>query len=542
MGKQKIPDGWVLENGKLIQKRVTHYPPIIFGKDPYSNNLLVSYGQTYLMLAAPPGSGKGVGIVIPNLLLYPHSVVVNDCKFENWDLTAGFRKACGQKVVRFSPERLETHHWNPLKVINQDPLYRLGDVRTLASSLYVPDNMKNASWFSKAADVFTAIVLYLIETPSLPLSLPQCYEIASLGTRIGEWAQRVIQARVGTPDALSEETVRELGGIISESKGREFSTLMSFVTGRLSLYGEKLVALALTESDNEEENIDFSKLREEPTSIYFCVTEGALQKFGPLMNLFFSQAIRENSKILPEQGGNLEDGSLRLKYQVLFLEDEFAVMGRIKVMETAPALSRGAGLRYIIVFQNKSQVCSDDCYGPAGGKAVMDPFHIEVVFAPGDISTAEEYSKRLGTYTERVASSSRNISEGQRRSRGRNVTLHARPLMLPQEVNELPYPEELVFMQPTKWNPALKGRVKKIMWYKEPELTARVDPVRYPVPDIPAGNISKLKGLVVPISQYITDAVKISSPEGDYLNEEQKKRLNIPQVESERESYEDNDY
>lgn len=172
----------------------------------------------------------------------------------------------------------------------------------------------------------------------------------------------------------------------------------------------------------------------------------------------------------------------------------------------------------------------------------MDPFHIEVVFAPGDISTAEEYSKRLGTYTERVASSSRNISEGQRRSRGRNVTLHARPLMLPQEVNELPYPEELVFMQPTKWNPALKGRVKKIMWYKEPELTARVDPVRYPVPDIPAGNISKLKGLVVPISQYITDAVKISSPEGDYLNEEQKKRLNIPQVESERESYEDNDY
>ncbi|MEA6257409.1 hypothetical protein ONJ92_19935, partial [Salmonella enterica subsp. enterica serovar Virginia] len=42
-------------------------------------------------------------------------------------------------------------------------------------------------------------------------------------------------------------------------------TLMSFVTGRLSVYGEKLVALALTESENEEENIDFSRLRVEPT-------------------------------------------------------------------------------------------------------------------------------------------------------------------------------------------------------------------------------------------------------------------------------------
>ncbi|WP_308862530.1 type IV secretory system conjugative DNA transfer family protein, partial [Klebsiella variicola] len=82
----------------------------------------------------------------------------------NFHLTAGFRRACGQKVNRFSPELLETHHWNPLRVINQEPLYRLGEVRTLASSLYVPDNMKNASWFSKAADVFLAICLYLIET------------------------------------------------------------------------------------------------------------------------------------------------------------------------------------------------------------------------------------------------------------------------------------------------------------------------------------------------------------------------------------------
>lgn len=113
-----------------------------------------------------------------------------------------------------------------------------------------------------------------------------------MGTQLGNWAQRVINERRGTEKALSEETVRELSVIVSESKGKEFSTLMSFVTGRLSVYGEKLVALALTESENEEDNIDFSQLRVQPTSIYFCVTEGALKKFGPLMNLF-SQAIRE---------------------------------------------------------------------------------------------------------------------------------------------------------------------------------------------------------------------------------------------------------
>lgn len=525
MKKNKLPSGWEYRDGKPIQTKITTYPAILTGKDPHSDNYLCAYGQTYVMLAAPPGSGKGVGMVIPNLLQYPHSVVVNDVKFENWQLTAGFRRACGQKVQRFSPELLETHHWNPLKVINQDALYRLGEVRTLASSLYVPDNMKNASWFSKARDVFTAMVLYLIETPELPFSLPQCYEIASQGTQLGMWAQRVIDERATAGRPLTDETVRELSVIVSEAKGKEFSTLMSFVTGRLSLYGEKLVALALTESENEEENINFSTLRETPTSVYFCVTEGSLKKFGPLMNLFFSQAIRENTKVLPEFGGNLDDGSLRLKYQVLYVLDELAVMGRIEVMETAPALTRGAGLRYLIIFQNKNQVCSEECYGREGGKAMMDAFHCEVVFAPGDITVAEEYSKRLGNETIRVVSSNNSVAENQRRTRGRNFSLQARALLLPQEVNELPYDDEIIFMQPTKFNPPMKIRANKIMWYKEKCFKERVDPKRYPLPDIPQGNADIVGSLVVPVRPGGHQKVTVATPAGDNLKAEQDRRI-----------------
>ncbi|WP_226020580.1 type IV secretory system conjugative DNA transfer family protein [Serratia symbiotica] len=526
------PKGWIFKEGRLWQQAITTHPALLVGKDPYSKNFLATYGQTYLMLAAPPGSGKGVGVVIPNLLQYPHSVVVNDCKFENWYLTAGFRRACGQRVWRFSPERLETHHWNPLKVINQAPLHRLGDVRQLASSLYVPDNMKNASWWEWARDRFTAIVLYLIETPELPLTLPQCYEIAAQGTQLGAWAQKVIDERSEGDRPLSAETVRELNIIISESKGKEFAQHMTFLTTRLSVYGEKLVALALTESDDPDENIDFSTLRERPTSIYFCVTEGAMKKFSPLMNLFFSQAIRENSKVLPQQGGHVEldDGNmaLRLRYQVLFLMDEFAEMKRVEVMETAPALTRGAGLRYLIIFQNKSQVNADDCYGREGGKALMMPFHVEVVYAPGDIDTATEYSKRLGNTTVRVASNNQNVSDG-RRSRGRSFTVQPRPLMLPQDVNELPYDEALVFMQPTRQTPAMKIRCHKIYWYEEPIFRARVDEKTFPLPAVPRGEATRIDGLVVPmVTQHNRGPVTLSSPEGDCLKDEQRKREKTP--------------
>ncbi|EGH19195.1 conjugal transfer protein, partial [Pseudomonas savastanoi pv. glycinea str. race 4] len=38
--------------------------------------------------------------------------------------------------------------------------------------------------------------------------------------------------------------------------------------------------------------------------------------YGPLMNLFFTQAIRLNSTVIPEQGGHCADGTLRYKYQL----------------------------------------------------------------------------------------------------------------------------------------------------------------------------------------------------------------------------------
>ena len=535
LNEGELPEGWEIRDGRPIQTRITKYPALLMGKDPYSKNFLAAYGQTYMMLAAQPGSGKDVGIVMPNLLTYPHSVVINDVKFESWHKTAGFRAACGQKVFRFSPGELETHRWNPFKAVRKDELWRLGDLRTMASSLYVPDNEKNASWFVKAGNIFVAICLFIIETDGeYQLTLPQVYEISSQGAQLGVWAQREIDERSSKGKPLTDETMREMMMIVSESKSKDFATLTGFLTPRLAIYGEKTVALALTESDNPDENIDFSKLREEPTSVYFCVTEGEMKKFAPLMNLFYSQAIRENSKVIPEFGGNCEDGSLRLKYQVLFLMNEFAIMKRIEIMETAPALSRGAGLRFLIIFQNELQICSNDCYGKEGGKALMDTFHINVVFAPNDIEAATAYSKRLGNRTVKVPSDNAGVSDGQRRSRGRSWTLQPRPLLLPQEVDDLPYKEELIFMAANEKTPKMKIRAKKIFWYKEKVFLKRTNNKLYPLPKVPAADTAKLKGMVKSVVKQ-SQSLKLAKPQGDDILREKarRERVDVPQLNKE---------
>lgn len=49
-------------------------------------------GPQHVLAFAPSRSGKGVGLVLPTLLSWPASCVVNDIKGENWALTAGWRQ------------------------------------------------------------------------------------------------------------------------------------------------------------------------------------------------------------------------------------------------------------------------------------------------------------------------------------------------------------------------------------------------------------------------------------------------------------------
>lgn len=499
------------------QKRIEEHPCLLIGKHPTKNSYLASYGQTFVMLAAPPGTGKGVGVVIPNLLSYPDSMVVNDPKFENWDITSGFRAAAGHKVFRFSPEHLETHRWNPITQLSRDPLYRMGEIRSLASVLYVSDNPKNQEWYNKAANVFTAMLLYLMETPSLPCTLPQAYEIGSLGTGVGAWAQQVIDQRSSGADALSAETLRELNSVVEASKNKSsgWSTTVDIVRDVLSMYAEKTVAWAVSGDD-----IDFAKARMEKTTIYFSVTEGSLKKYGPLMNLFFTQAIRQNSKVLPEQGGHCADGTLKFKYQLTLLMDELAIMGRMEIMETAPALTRGAGLRYMIIFQGKDQVRAERTYGKEAGNGIMKAFHIEIVFAPGDFALAEEYSKRLGNTTVRVQNQSFNASDMRNRSKTNSYSEQARPLMLPQEINELPYDEQIIFVQGTKKTPPSNIRSRKIFWYEDEVFRQRAN---LPPPELPAGDASKIDGLTVPV-RIVEAKAAVAAPHDGQMKEEQHKR------------------
>src|SRR3546814_21181922 len=97
---------------------------LIVGK--LNGNLVRLGGQQFVILAAPTRSGKGVGVVVPNLPDYRESVVVLDIKQENSELTSGWRASQGQEVSLFTPfaDDRRTPRWNPLPYVSQTHAFR----------------------------------------------------------------------------------------------------------------------------------------------------------------------------------------------------------------------------------------------------------------------------------------------------------------------------------------------------------------------------------------------------------------------------------
>jgi type IV secretion system protein VirD4 len=160
----------------LISGRKPSGPSILVGRLPSrlpwrSNNQFLSLpGQLSVMLSAPTRSGKGVSVVIPNLLNWPDSLVALDVKGENFAITAGYRAAHGQAVYAFSPfdASARSHRWNPLSTVRTNPLHRVGDLLTIGQVFFPNDGSGTSSeafFNDQARNLFLGLGLLLLETP-----------------------------------------------------------------------------------------------------------------------------------------------------------------------------------------------------------------------------------------------------------------------------------------------------------------------------------------------------------------------------------------
>jgi type IV secretion system protein VirD4 len=427
---------------------------VIIGK--LGRHFLYLSGTEHIIVISPTRAGKTTSLAVPDLLTYEHSVVVMDTKGELHLLTSGQRRAMGQVVYKFAPYAADgdTHRFNPLTYVSTDPRKRISEIQTIGAILYPDDPQKDPFWIAKARGAFLGFASYMYDCwdyrikqgqkldPNRDTAFPSFERIYRLSTGDGQGGdlKETIRQWLGTR-IIGEQTRTELSGLVGLSE-ETFSSVIASMQEPLQQFISPILAAATNATD-----FDVMELRRRRMSIYVVIPPDKLGESGKLLNIFFSTVVGQNLKSTPQDDKTI-------KNQVLLLMDEFAAMGRVKVLADNISLVAGYWIRLMTIIQSNSQLRS--IYGADVAQTISTNHTASIVATPREQQDAEDYSRALGNTTVRR----------RHRNTGPNGTTYSyteesRPLMLPQELKELSNNLQIVFL---KGSPAF--RCKKNWYFK----------------------------------------------------------------------------
>ncbi|PDT81329.1 Ti-type conjugative transfer system protein TraG [Sinorhizobium sp. BJ1] len=164
------------------------------------------------------------------------------------------------------------------------------------------------------------------------------------------------------------------------------------------------------------------------------------------------------------------DGEVRGR--ALFLLDEVARLGYMRILETARDAGRKYGITLTMIYQSIGQM--RETYGGRDAASKWFESASWISFAAiNDPETADYISKRCGMTTVEIDQVSRSF-QAKGSSRTRSKQLAARPLIQAHEVLRIRADEQIVF---TAGNPPL--RCGRAIWFRRDDMRGCVQPSRF---------------------------------------------------------------
>jgi len=411
-------------------------------------------GPEHVLCFAPTRSGKGVGLVVPTLLTWPHSAIVHDIKGENWELTAGFRSRFS-RVLLFDPTNEASAAYNPLTEVRRG-IKEVRDVQNIADVLVDPEGSleRRNHWEKTSHSLLVGAILHV-------LYAERDKTLAGVASFLSDPARSIeatLTAMMNTAHLgkagvhpVVASAARELLNKSENERSGVLSTAMSF----LGLYRDPVIARVTRHC--EWRIADLVDPRR-PVTLYLVVPPSDISRTKPLVRLILNQLGRRLTE-------DLGDGAARRR--LLLMLDEFPALGRLDFFESALAFMAGYGIKAFLIAQSLNQI--EKAYGQ--NNAILDNCHVRVCFATNDERTAKRISESLGTATELRAM--KNYA-GHRLSPWLghlmvSRTETARALLTQGEIMQLPDTDEIVMLAGA--NPI---RAKKARYYADPRLKERV--------------------------------------------------------------------
>lgn len=463
-------------------------------------------GPQHVLVFAPTRSGKGVGLVLPTLLSWLESTLVLDIKGENYELTAGWRKSIGHKVLRFDPKNVtRTVRFNPLAEIRIYQDEAVQDAQAIATILLDPDGKGLKEYFDKAAFAFfTGAVLHCLIVNIKAKRTATMNDLAMMFTDPNKSTDELLLGMIETDHVEilgnSCRFAKEIHDLIASSAqemlnkaDRERSGVLSSAGVNLSIYKDPTVSYATSYSDFCVEDL---MNYEVPVSLYLVISPADIDRLRPLTRLILNVILcRLTEKMDFEEGRSI----LRFKHRLLLMLDEFTSQGNLAILERALAYMAGYGIIAYLIVQDLTQL--QKAYSKE--EAIMSNCHIRIAFAPNKPETAKVLSDMTGKTT--IVEYKTSVS-GSRGGHLKNASVSvqevARPLLTPDECMRLPgivtdtkgqldAGDMLIFVA---GNPPIYG--KQILYFRDPVFARRAK-IAAPTTDRLHGDVD----VILPVNQ-----------------------------------------
>jgi type IV secretion system protein VirD4 len=369
-------------------------------------------GALHTLVFGPNGSGKSTRLLLPNLLeMENRSIVVVDPKGELAAVSAPFRRTIGEVVIinpfgvladRSGYADLKSDGFNPLLHLDPDSDTFNADAGLLAEALVKVEG-KDPHWDASAQSLIAALIMFVCceakrigDTPTLTevrtLLCQNPYkndrrdseesenEFAGDTSRQGSWIPRL----------ASEMMESHIPGL--QNKASQFSVWTNEISSIVSAARRQTEPFDDTQIANDlaRGTFDFREMKKRPVTVYLILPPRMIERHSKWLRLILTSALQS---VLRER----EPGEPR----ILFMLDEFAALGHLKIIETVWALVRGYGIQIMPVLQDIHQLRGlyqerwETFIGMAGAV---------VAFGAREMTSAKWLSERAGETT-RVAAS-----------------------------------------------------------------------------------------------------------------------------------------
>lgn len=417
IGPFKIGDFWLgrSENGQLVGLR----------------------DDRHVLLTCGTRAGKGVSFIIPNLCMWPGSVVVIDPKGENAMVTARRRAhgsqycdGIGQTVRLLDPFNVmrlpesEKASFNPLDALDPNDEESVDEAARIAEALIVAENSSDPFFEESARAFLKATILHVRTSPDYPPDKRNLITVRAL-IMAGDAQGAELAALNGDKNPASGFALlfdamkrnQALSGVVAragamlahmeESSPRLFGSVAQVARTNTEFLDSPAMARVLSSS-----NFKIGELKTNPkgTSLYITLPQRYMETHARWIRMMTTLVVTEMERLEMQPACG---------HPVMMVLDEFPALKRMRVLENAAAQIAGFGVKLVFVTQTLGQL--KDLYKDNWETMVANA-GIKLFFSNDDNFTREYVSRSIGDreIIRDMASISQSVGSSQSYSRGSN--------------------------------------------------------------------------------------------------------------------------